>query len=315
MEPSPDKPGGSAKFDDCNGYNESSCDQNNFDQSIGDELGLSSEMERTLGATFKNDFKQWGADANFEPIPIKRTLESISVLLKEEFLTKNSNFGMDHTLNATGIKIVFNRVLEDYCHLVAGLNKTVCDQKFSGCGLNSNCPLTYAVNGSECLCNAPDNCKKVELAEVPSVCINDPKSSTAPTTLAPATTAAAAATTIPPEYTDGYRCCHEAVSHYKMEPGKFYNVDQSAHLCDKSAVATTPAPQNVCPTTTKATTTTTPGIYESTIIDVLNNTGAFKTFIGLIVATCKPDDCKLQGLDWPGPGSGMWFTCFAPSDE
>jgi len=203
-----------------------------------------------VGSTFKK-LEEWGTTDDFKPVPVRRELQSLAEFFEPDFLTENPTFGMDKTLNATFIKEVFNRVLKQYCTLIAGLDETLCNQKLTGCGVNSKCPIVYSVYGQQCECNAPDNCEETKITEVPSVCINDPQTSAAraQTTKAPATTTVAAATTKSPESGEGYRCCHEEIPNANVQTNAtfFYKVNQSDNLCDKSAATPPPlSPDDYC---------------------------------------------------------------------
>jgi len=102
--------------------------------------------------------------SNFKPVPVKRKLRLISTLFKNKWLTKNSEYRFRASLDGVGLKKLFNSLVVDYCSIVLRRDRSQCQQKLVGCGINDDCGFDYCINmptnvnpkGYECgFTNAP----------------------------------------------------------------------------------------------------------------------------------------------------------------
>ena len=78
--------------------------------------GLESTKTISRGSRPK-DLKSW-VDAAFTPVPIIRTLDKISDLFKDEWLTSNQNYGFDVSLSGGKMKEMFNKAAKKYCQIM-----------------------------------------------------------------------------------------------------------------------------------------------------------------------------------------------------
>ena len=63
------------------------------------------------------DLKSW-IDASFTPVAIKRKLEKITELFKDEWMTENENYGFYNDLSGSNIKAMFLDIIPSYCQLM-----------------------------------------------------------------------------------------------------------------------------------------------------------------------------------------------------
>ena len=63
------------------------------------------------------DLKKW-IDASFTPVAIKRTLDDISNLFQDKWMTKSVFYGFDRDLAGNDIKAMYNKYIEQYCSLM-----------------------------------------------------------------------------------------------------------------------------------------------------------------------------------------------------
>ena len=63
------------------------------------------------------NIKKW-IDASFTPVAIKRKLDDISNLFKDEWMTKSVFYGFDRNLAGSDIKEMYNKYIEQYCSLI-----------------------------------------------------------------------------------------------------------------------------------------------------------------------------------------------------
>ena len=63
------------------------------------------------------DLNSW-IDAAFTPVAIKRTLEKITELFKDEWMTENENYGFYKALSGSSIKAMFIEIIPSYCQLM-----------------------------------------------------------------------------------------------------------------------------------------------------------------------------------------------------
>ena len=57
-------------------------------------------------------------DAAFTPVAIKRTLDKMSTLFRDEWLTKNKHYGFKKSLSGTKIKKMFLEIIPNYCQIM-----------------------------------------------------------------------------------------------------------------------------------------------------------------------------------------------------
>ena len=63
------------------------------------------------------DIKKW-IDASFTPVAIERTLDDISNLFQDKWMTKSTFYGFDKDLQGDRIKEMYNKYIEQYCSLI-----------------------------------------------------------------------------------------------------------------------------------------------------------------------------------------------------
>ena len=63
------------------------------------------------------DLKKW-IDASFTPVAIKRTLDDISNLFQDKWMTKSVFYGFDRDLAGNDVKAMYNKYIEQYCSLI-----------------------------------------------------------------------------------------------------------------------------------------------------------------------------------------------------
>ena len=89
----------------------------NKDKSAFDK-GESFEGVRTISRGSRpKELKNW-IDSSFTPVAIKRTLNKITDLFKDEWLTANEFYGIDEDLSGSGIKTMFEEIVQKYCGLM-----------------------------------------------------------------------------------------------------------------------------------------------------------------------------------------------------
>ena len=103
---------GSAEF----GMDKEDCSSEASGSAAAAEEGFESTRTVSRGSRPK-DLNSW-VDADFTPVPIKRTLTPISELFRNEWLEMNANYGFDETLSGTDIKIMFDAAAKKYCQIM-----------------------------------------------------------------------------------------------------------------------------------------------------------------------------------------------------
>ena len=89
----------------------------NKDKSAFDK-GESFEGVRTISRGSRpKELKNW-IDSTFTPVAIKRTLNKITDLFKDEWLTASEFYGIEENLSGSGIKTMFEEVVQKYCGLM-----------------------------------------------------------------------------------------------------------------------------------------------------------------------------------------------------
>ena len=82
------------------------------------EKGESFEQTRTISRGSRpKSLADW-IDADFTPVAIKRTLNLITDLFKDEWLTASEAYGIDESLSGASIKTMFEKVIKRYCGLM-----------------------------------------------------------------------------------------------------------------------------------------------------------------------------------------------------
>ena len=97
-----------AKQAGCNSINEKSA--------FAADEGFESTKTISRGSRPK-DLKSW-VDAAFTPVPIIRTLDKISELFKDKWLTANKAYGFDTSLSGGKMKEMFNKAARKYCQIM-----------------------------------------------------------------------------------------------------------------------------------------------------------------------------------------------------
>ena len=63
------------------------------------------------------DIKKW-IDASFTPVAIERTLDDVSNLLQDKWMTKSTFYGFERSLSGTLMKSMYSQIIESYCGLL-----------------------------------------------------------------------------------------------------------------------------------------------------------------------------------------------------
>ena len=90
------------------------------DETQGSQYAASEGFESTRTVSRGSrpkDLNSW-VDADFTPVPIKRTLTPISELFKDEWLESNPNYGFDVTLSGSNMKVMFDAAAKKYCQIM-----------------------------------------------------------------------------------------------------------------------------------------------------------------------------------------------------
>ena len=84
------------------------------------EFGLHQGIEGTKTLSRGSRPKELAAwiDEEFIPVPVKRYLEQITVLFKDEWLTQSSFYGFERDLAGSNITLMFEQIIPDYCSLM-----------------------------------------------------------------------------------------------------------------------------------------------------------------------------------------------------
>ena len=104
--------GGSAEFE----MDDEDCSSTTSGSNTAAEEGFESTRTVSRGSR-PIDLKRW-VDAAFTPVPIERTLEPISELFRDEWMTANPNYGFDVSLHGTKIKTMFDEAVAKYCQIM-----------------------------------------------------------------------------------------------------------------------------------------------------------------------------------------------------
>ena len=102
------KASGSYKNKDCEGMKKGSDFSNNEGMEAVNTISRGSRP---------TDLKKW-IDASFTPVVIERTLDDISNLLQDRWMTKSTFYGFDKDLQGDRIKEMYNKYIEQYCSLI-----------------------------------------------------------------------------------------------------------------------------------------------------------------------------------------------------
>ena len=98
------------------GYSSSGCKSGKDDSRF--ESSESSEIKKTISRGSRpTDIKKW-IDASFTPVVIERTLDDISNLLQDKWMTKSTFYGFEKDLQGDRIKEMYNKYIEQYCSLI-----------------------------------------------------------------------------------------------------------------------------------------------------------------------------------------------------
>ena len=97
-------------------YNGSNCEGVNSGSDFSNNEGFEAVKTISRGSR-PTDLKKW-IDANFTPIPIKRTLEDISNLFQDKWMTKSVFYGFEKDLSGNSIRSMYNKYIGEYCSLV-----------------------------------------------------------------------------------------------------------------------------------------------------------------------------------------------------
>ena len=87
---------------------------------LSSKFGLNQGIEgtKTLSRGSRpKELESW-IDEEFIPVPVKRYLEQITVLFKDEWLTQSSFYGFERDLAGSNITLMFEQIIPDYCSLM-----------------------------------------------------------------------------------------------------------------------------------------------------------------------------------------------------
>ena len=103
---------GSAEF----GMDKEDCSSEAKGSANAAEEGFESTRTVSRGSRPK-ELNDW-VDADFTPVPIKRSLTPMSELFRDEWLEMNADYGFDVTLSGTKIKHMFDAAAKKYCQIM-----------------------------------------------------------------------------------------------------------------------------------------------------------------------------------------------------
>ena len=92
------------------------CNSVNKDSAFAEDEGFEATKTISRGSRPK-DLKSW-IDATFTPVPIKRTLEKINELFRDDWLTANIDYGIYQNLEGAKMKIMFENATKRYCNIM-----------------------------------------------------------------------------------------------------------------------------------------------------------------------------------------------------
>ena len=95
---------------------QANCNSVNQKSAFSADEGVESTKTISRGSRPK-DLSSW-VDESFTPVPIIRTLDKISELFKDEWLTSNKKYGFDMSLSGARIKDMFNKAAKKYCQIM-----------------------------------------------------------------------------------------------------------------------------------------------------------------------------------------------------
>ena len=95
---------------------QANCNSINQQSAFAADEGFESTKTISRGSRPKS-LDSW-VDESFKPVPILRTLDKISELFKDEWVTKNENYGFDMTLSGGKIEKMFNKAARKYCQIM-----------------------------------------------------------------------------------------------------------------------------------------------------------------------------------------------------
>ena len=84
------------------------------------KFGLNQGIEGTKTMSRGSRPKELDAwiDEEFTPVPVKRYLEQVTSLFKDEWLSQSSFYGFDRDLSGSNITLMFEQIVPDYCSLM-----------------------------------------------------------------------------------------------------------------------------------------------------------------------------------------------------
>ena len=95
---------------------QATCNSVNQKSAFSADEGLESTKTISRGSRPKN-LSSW-VDESFTPVPIIRTLDKISELFKDEWLSSNKKYGFDMSLSGARMKDMFNKAAKKYCQIM-----------------------------------------------------------------------------------------------------------------------------------------------------------------------------------------------------
>ena len=92
------------------------CNSVNKDSAFAEDEGFEATKTISRGSRPK-DLKSW-IDAAFTPVPIKRTLEKMSELFRDDWLAANIDYGIYENLDGAKMKVMFEDAAKRYCNIM-----------------------------------------------------------------------------------------------------------------------------------------------------------------------------------------------------
>ena len=92
------------------------CKSTNEKSKFGLTDGIESVKTTSRGSRPKG-LSEW-IDSDFTPVPIKRYMDKVTALFKDEWLSESKFYGFDRNLSGVAIKGMFDQIVPNYCSLM-----------------------------------------------------------------------------------------------------------------------------------------------------------------------------------------------------
>ncbi len=134
---------GSSNFKGCMNANNNQCVASRSSGISGFSASAESITIRSKGSRPKS-VDDWASD-EYNPVPIKMTLDVIANLIEEDSVSASEEYGFPRgDLDAEGLRGLLRRGNERYCELVLRRTEEECNQILTGCGVADDCQFSHA---------------------------------------------------------------------------------------------------------------------------------------------------------------------------